>query len=75
MSLSPVIARNARAIRAANKLWQADVAAKAGVSRAQNGLIESGDRRLSKEDILGIRLGLFVLLEAPKKGDQAALRT
>lgn len=60
LRLSPIIARNARAIRAAQQLRQVDVAARGGVSRTQLSVIESGERRISAEDILALCAGLGV---------------
>ena len=75
-SLSQVIARNARAIRAAQQRRQVDVAAQAGLSRSTLSLIESGARRITIEDILALCAGLDVGLGDLLTGaDGADLRT
>lgn len=58
--LSAVIARNARALRAAAQLRQVDVAARAGISRTRLSLIEGGGRRITIEDISDLCTGLGV---------------
>ena len=58
-----VIARNARALRAAGKLRQVDVARRAGISRTKLSLIEAGERRIPIEDVLALCVGLGVTLE------------
>ena len=55
-----VIARNARALRAAGQLRQVDVAARAGISRTQLSVIEGGGRLVSIEDVLALCRGLGV---------------
>lgn len=62
MTLSEVIATNARAIRAAQKLRQADVAERAGLSRTTLSVIEAGGRRISMENVLALCHGLGVPL-------------
>jgi transcriptional regulator with XRE-family HTH domain len=61
-SLSEVIAENARSLRAARKLRQVDVAARAGLSRSVLSVIEAGGRRITIEDILALCKGLDVTL-------------
>jgi transcriptional regulator with XRE-family HTH domain len=77
-SLSEVIARNARAFRAAAKLRQVDVAQRAGISRTQLSVIEGGGRRISIEDLLalcrGLDVGLRDLLTGAEPEDAATLR-
>ena len=58
--LSVVIARNARALRAAGQLRQVDVATRAGISRTQLSVIEGGGRLVSIEDVLALCRGLGV---------------
>ena len=77
--LSDVIARNARALRAAGQWRQVDVAARAGISRTQLSVIEAGGRRnVSVEDVLALCRGLDVgvrdLLVGADPSDLAALR-
>ena len=62
IGLSGVVARNARATRAAQQRRQRDVAAKAGISRSNLSRIEGGNRLLSIEDIRALCLGLGVTL-------------
>lgn len=59
-TLSEVIATNARAIRAARRLRQADVAERAGLSRTTLSVIEAGGRRISVENVLALCRGLGV---------------
>jgi transcriptional regulator with XRE-family HTH domain len=67
-TLSVVIARNARAIRAAAQKRQVDVAAQAGISRTRLSLIESGERRITVEDALALCLGLDVTFDRLVEG-------
>ena len=77
-NLSKVIARNARALRAAAQLRQVDVAQRAGISRTQLSVIEGGGRRISVEDLLalcrGLDIGLRDLLTGADPEDAATLR-
>jgi transcriptional regulator with XRE-family HTH domain len=76
--LSQVIARNARALRAAARLRQVDVAGRAGISRTRLSVIESGVRRVTVEDVLalcrGLDVGVLDLLDGAAPGDRRALR-
>jgi transcriptional regulator with XRE-family HTH domain len=60
VELSGTIAANARAERARRQLRQDDVAAAAGISRTRLSVIESGDRRITIEDIIDLCRGLHV---------------
>ena len=57
-----MIARNARATRAAQRRRQVDVAEAAGISRSVLSLIESGERRITMEDVRALCAGLGVTL-------------
>ena len=74
---SEVIARNARALRAAGQLRQVDVAARAGISRPVLSVIESGTRRITIEDVIALCRGLDVsasqLLEGVDPDDRRVL--
>jgi transcriptional regulator with XRE-family HTH domain len=75
--LSRVIASNARSLRAASRLRQVDVAQRAGMSRSVLSVIESGERRITVEDLLAICRGLGVpmirLLDGADPADLATL--
>jgi transcriptional regulator with XRE-family HTH domain len=73
-TLSVVIARNARAIRAEQQQRQVDVAKRGGISRTRLSLIESGDRRITAEDILALCVGLGVVLGDLVRGVDAPTR-
>ena len=60
MGLSEVVSTNARALRAARRLRQRDVAERAGISRSTVALIEGDGRRVSLEDVLALCEGLDV---------------
>jgi transcriptional regulator with XRE-family HTH domain len=72
--LSVTIARNARAVRAAEQLRQVEVAERAGISRTRLSLIESGERRLLVEDVYYLCRGLGVTLERLLEGANPADR-
>jgi DNA-binding Xre family transcriptional regulator len=73
---SEVIARNARALRAAGQLRQVDVAQRAGISRPVLSVIESGTRRITIEDMLALCRGLGVSVDRLLEGaDPDDLRT
>ena len=57
-----MVSTNARALRAARRLRQRDVAERAGVSRSTVALIEGEGRRVSLEDVLALCAGLDVSL-------------
>ena len=73
VDLSLVIARNARALRAAARQRQVDVAARAGLARSTLSLIESGERRITIEDIRALCVGLNVGLRDLLTGAEAAV--
>lgn len=58
MDLSPLIAANARALRARKQLRQHEVAERGGIHRSVVSVIESGRRRITWEDTLALCLGL-----------------
>jgi DNA-binding Xre family transcriptional regulator len=60
--LSRVVARNARAVRAALRLRQSDVAARAGMSQSVLSVLEGERRRVTLDDALALCRGLDVTL-------------
>jgi len=62
VGLSETVSTNARALRAARRLRQRDVAERAGISRSTVALIEGEGRRVSLEDVLALCVGLDVHL-------------
>lgn len=72
---SQVIAANARAIRARQQRRQVDVAAAGGISRSTLSLIESGQRRVTVEDVAALCAGLGVgVADLLAGADDALLR-
>lgn len=69
--LSYVVARNARAIRAAMRLRQADVAARAGMSQSVLSVLEGERRRVTLDDALALCRGLGVTLPELLEGATA----
>ena len=69
--LSRVIARNARAIRAALRLRQSDVAARAGMSQSVLSVLEGERRRVTLDDALALCRGLGVTLPELLEGASA----
>jgi transcriptional regulator with XRE-family HTH domain len=61
-SLSVVVARNARSLRAALRLRQVDVAARAGIARSVLSVLEGERRRVTLDDALALCRGLGVTL-------------
>lgn len=57
-----MVARNARALRAAQRLRQADVAARAGMSQSVLSVLEGERRRVTLDDALALCRGLGVTL-------------
>jgi len=60
--LSRVVARNARARRAALRLRQTDVAERAGMARSVLSVLEGERRRVTLDDALALCRGLDVTL-------------